>query len=358
MKEIRFTMFFLASLFAVTTACGTTVASQQRQPLSPSPSAVASQPSAVASQQPTDFSGGSSLPPVPSGTAVRLLPAHGAVGVKDVADYLYYDSSAYVLQTQRGSTKLDPSIGSVRWTSDGQLVGISRIGASIDLVRIANDGGITRMLSGLKSTEFVVGGDVAVVLTDAGLAALDLRASPAAPDRLRLNAQPTAWSEDHARVSPTGRYLALADGGRLLLFDLSSGAQLTIAGDFDARTAPIGWTWAGDAVLFGRASTAAQQAATLWRYDIATGRSSDLWTGGVGAVALPAGTPRGVVFEFLPRGTQKEEQSEYWFVPGSSARPVIFQHGGVGLAVSADGAWFSFSRTIGPFAGSYVGGLP
>ena len=277
--------------------------------------------------------------------------------MKDASDYLYYNSSAYVLQTSGRTTTLDSNIISVRWTGDGQLVGIRKTGASLDLVRIAMDGGAAPILAGIKSREFVVGGDVVVVLTDAGLSALDVSTSPA-PIRTELGVQPAGWSEDHARVSPTGKYLALAEGSELRLLDISSGTQMAIANDFDARTAPVGWTWAGDAILFGRSSTATQQTATLWRYEVATHRSSNFWRGGVGAVALPAGTPRGVVFEFLPRGTQKEEESEYWFIPGGSAQPVAFQHGGIGLAISADGTTFSYSRTTGAAAGSYVGGLP
>lgn len=302
------------------------------------------------------------LPALAAGSVVRLVVAHGAIVIRSQNEYVYPGGpSGYVWQSGAATTPLDPEIVRVSWLSDGTLVGTRKHADLIDLVTIAPTGAVTTRASGLQSIEFVVGGQTVAALLSTGLASFNFPSGGAAtlvPHALAT--QPTPWREERARLSPDGKRLALLDGGQLTMLNLATGAKNVVATGVDPYGSPIGWTWSGDALLYGKAASDTARQTTLLRFDVATGATSILWTGAAGNVSMPSGTPRGVVFTFLPRGNQKEEQSDYWSLPSGTSTATRFLRGGLGLLVSLDGSLFSFSRNVGTAAttGSYIGGLP
>jgi hypothetical protein len=255
---------------------------------------------------------------------------------------------------------LDSALVGTQWLPDGTLVGTRRVGGGFDLVRIARDGKSATIIARLASYYAAVGGMSAVVLTSNGLAVVDLTGVPGTH---QLALRPKNWNGEVAKLSPDGRNLALLEEPRLTLVDVGSGALTQIATDVFAYGSPLGWSWSGDAIYFGSSLTPAtpdSPQTALWRFELASRRTTLAWFGPRGWISVPTGTPRGVVFQLISPGSAKEEASQYYFVANGASTAVLFQVGGLGLAVSRDGAAFSFIRTVPSVVptGTYVGGLP
>jgi hypothetical protein len=292
------------------------------------------------------------LPPVAAGQTTRVGPPGGAVVIRSAQEYAIPAGGHFAAQFAQSRFDLDATIHSVAWTTSGTLLAGRKSATAYELVRVTNNGALAVVTPSMKSAYVAVAGDTAFVLGPAGnVVAIDsagvARATTIAPGQ---------WTDEYVKTSPDGTRLAVLEGGNLNLYDIATGAQTLVATGIDPYGSPIGWSWTGDALLFGRTDT---QNSSLWRYDTAKAVATKLWDGGKGNVALPAGTPRGVVFQFLPAGGEREQLSEYWSIP-TSGSPLIFLRGGLGLAVSRDGSEFSFNRTLGASSdtGMYIGGLP
>lgn len=342
-------------LVVLTTSCGSLrTPSQAISAPTPTPSGTPAVAKAV------DLRSPERLPQLTAGSSARLLPARGAIVIRDAAHYVFFDSARYTLYANGQTAALDTEVAVVRWTADGQLIGSRQRPSGIDLVRIADDGSAVSLATGLQSAQLVVGGRTVVAPVAGGLAAFEVSPSSADAAPRVIAPPPSGWSAELARVSPDGRRLALLDSGRLVLYDIATRAATTVASGIDSYGSPIGWSWSGDALLFGGHPKNDPRGMTLSRFDVATGATTVIWTGDGGTVSMPTGTAHGIAFQTLPRGTQKEEQSEYRFIPNGSTGATVFQRGGLGLLVSTDGLLFSFSRTVGPASliGAYVGALP
>jgi hypothetical protein len=274
------------------------------------------------------------------------------VVIRSASEYVIPAGGHFAAQFSQARSELDAAIHSVAWTASGTLLAARKATSGYDLVRIAPNGTATMIASGLQSPYVAVARDMSFALGSNGVV---IAIDPSGATKT-TPVKPAQWTAEYVKASPDATRLAALEGDNVNVYDVATGARTLVATGIDPYGSPFGWTWTGNAVLFGRNE---QQSASLWRYDLATTAVIQLWVGGRGNVSLPAGTPSGVVFQFLPIGGEREQLSEYWSVP-MSGNPSIFFRRGLGLAVSRDGLVFSFSRTIGAAddTGMYVGGLP
>lgn len=273
------------------------------------------------------------IPTVASGP-IRIGPPVGLLVLRSLDEYVVPAPAGFSVRVGGTTLALDAAVVGAQWLPDGTLVATRRVGSAFDLIRIARDGKSTTLVAGLASYHAAVGGTWAVVLTANGLAVVDL--TGAVPMR-QLALQPKSWNGEIAKLSPDGRNLALLNEPRLTLVDVASGVSAQVASDVFAYASPFGWSWSGDALYFGSSlapATSDGPSTTLLRFDLGSRHTTLAWLGARGWISVPTGTPRGVVFQLIPPGSGKEEASQYFFLANGVSAAVLFQVGGLGLALS------------------------